>query len=452
MAKLTTSATKTSAERGELTPRGSTKFLYSESQRLALEALVDGGREAFARVLDEEGLWQFLSEEEIRRICTTIGQNGENGGDHLIGEGMPGGADSRSLTYWPEESDDMAPGRLDLGWPDKEGYRGVTRAAVYTQPPADFNPSIKETVRRLIRNAQTLIAIAMDRFTDVEILRDVAMVAWRSNIPAYVILDEAHVSAFTDACEACNLHTGVLKNMRVRSVAGGSFQTRSGKILHGPTSQKFMMIDGDKALCGSYSFTWTASRLERNIVTVLTGQVVENFDKEFRVLYAASRPVLMERLKLAPEPSRPNNSTRAPSPLPSGKTQESTCSLRHPKYALVRSGSPLSRKLIAHREKEDGDETHGEGREKESDDYVQKTGDHQKEDEKENHDLLLHVPKRIGESRAASDGAVKGSNHFLKQGPRIMLSISGQPEAVRDSEGSSWDSPDMHIDVSMSTH
>ena len=51
----------------------------------------------------------------------------------------------------------------------------------------------------------------MDRFTDVEILRDVAMVAWRSNIPAYVILDEAHVSAFTEACEACNLHMGVLK-------------------------------------------------------------------------------------------------------------------------------------------------------------------------------------------------------------------------------------------------
>lgn len=39
------------------------------------------------------------------------------------------------------------------------------------------------------------------------------------------------------------------------------------------------------------SLTWTDAHLHRQLVTVLSGRVVELFDQEFRILYAASLPV-----------------------------------------------------------------------------------------------------------------------------------------------------------------
>lgn len=39
------------------------------------------------------------------------------------------------------------------------------------------------------------------------------------------------------------------------------------------------------------SLTWTDAHLHRQLVTVLSGPVVESFDREFRILYAASLPV-----------------------------------------------------------------------------------------------------------------------------------------------------------------
>lgn len=41
----------------------------------------------------------------------------------------------------------------------------------------------------------------------------------------------------------------------------------------------------------SSSFTWTSSRVDRSIVTVLSGQTVDFFDQDFRELYAASDQV-----------------------------------------------------------------------------------------------------------------------------------------------------------------
>ena len=41
----------------------------------------------------------------------------------------------------------------------------------------------------------------------------------------------------------------------------------------------------------SPSLTWTDAHLHRQLVTVLNGPVVDCFDKEFRILYAASTPI-----------------------------------------------------------------------------------------------------------------------------------------------------------------
>lgn len=39
------------------------------------------------------------------------------------------------------------------------------------------------------------------------------------------------------------------------------------------------------------SLTWTDAHLHRQLVTVLSGPVVDSFDREFRILFAASSPV-----------------------------------------------------------------------------------------------------------------------------------------------------------------
>ena len=46
------------------------------------------------------------------------------------------------------------------------------------------------------------------------------------------------------------------------------------------------------------SFTWSDARLHRGLVTLLTGEIVDAFSREFRTLYASSRP-----LPPAPTPS-----------------------------------------------------------------------------------------------------------------------------------------------------
>lgn len=39
------------------------------------------------------------------------------------------------------------------------------------------------------------------------------------------------------------------------------------------------------------SLTWTDAHLHRQMITVLNGPVVDSFDREFRILFAASQPV-----------------------------------------------------------------------------------------------------------------------------------------------------------------
>lgn len=151
------------------------EFFYSEEQRLALEALVARGPDAFYEVLKRENIRDFLSELELRRILETIEvydpgsqdprgsscpqgpeDNGVgNGGEEASGAG--GGPTEAepppSLEYWPQKSDRSIP-QLDLGWPDTIAYRGVTRASVYMQPPIDGQAHIKEVVRKMISQAQ----------------------------------------------------------------------------------------------------------------------------------------------------------------------------------------------------------------------------------------------------------------------------------------------------------
>uniref|UniRef100_A0A8D2MD92 Family with sequence similarity 83 member G n=1 Tax=Zonotrichia albicollis TaxID=44394 RepID=A0A8D2MD92_ZONAL len=126
-------------------------------------------------------------------------------------------------------------------------------------------------------------------------------------------------------------------NLRVRSTGGTEFFTRSATKFKGALAQKFMFVDGDRAMCGSYSFTWSAARTDRNVITVLSGQVVEAFDKQFQELYLMSKGVSLKSISMGEEPE-PEPVT-LPSVVPVTPANAVVKKLINPKYALVKAKS-----------------------------------------------------------------------------------------------------------------
>uniref|UniRef100_A0AAY4DET1 Scaffolding anchor of CK1 domain-containing protein n=1 Tax=Denticeps clupeoides TaxID=299321 RepID=A0AAY4DET1_9TELE len=307
------------------------EFLYSEEQRSALEALFQDGRDAYRKSTRAHDVRDFLSDRELETLLGNV-EVYSPGSDRsrlpFVGEA---GETTVPSDYWPDRSDYSLPD-LDIGWPDCAAYRGVTRATVYTQPPMDGQPHIKEVVRKTIANAQKVIAVVMDVFTDVDIFKDLLDAGFKRKVAVYIILEATGVPLFLSMCKRAEMHKGHLKNLRVCCTQGTEFITRSSKRVRGSLSQKFMFVDGDKAVSGSYSFTWTASRLDRNLITVLTGQAVDTFDKLFRDLYLTSSSVSLSQISLADEPEPEHIPQVAPVPLPS---TELARKLINPKYALV---------------------------------------------------------------------------------------------------------------------
>ncbi|KAM9305004.1 protein FAM83G [Gastrophryne carolinensis] len=317
------------------------EFFYSEEQRLALERLVSIGPDAYQEVVKKENIRDFLSELELSKIPNRVeafdpdsshprknGEKSEQEGD----EELQQDGEEQSLEYWPDRSDCSIP-ELDLGWPDTVAYRGVTRATVYMQPPIDGQPHIKEVVRKMITQAQRVIALVMDLFTDVDIFKDMLEAGFKRKISVYIILSESDVKYFLQMCERANMHQGHLKNLRVRTVGGTEFHTRFATKFKGSLGQKFMFVDGDKTMCGSYSFTWSAARIDRNLITVLSGQVVETFDRQFQELYLVSKGVSLKNIPMDNEPEP--EPIIQPVSIPTGPPEAIAKKLINPKYALV---------------------------------------------------------------------------------------------------------------------
>ncbi|KAI1233656.1 Protein FAM83G, partial [Lamprotornis superbus] len=350
------------------------EFFYSEEQRLALEALASRGPDAFYEVLKRENIRDFLSELELKKILDTletydpgseyIPRHGSSAGDSEGDRNSQGDEQDMapSLEYWPQRSDRSIP-QLDLGWPETIAYRGVTRATVYMQPPIEGQAHIKEVVRKMICQAQKVIAVVMDMFTDVDIFKDLLDAGFKRKVGVYIILDETNVKHFLQMCERAHMHAGHLKNLRVRSTGGTEFFTRSATKFKGALAQKFMFVDGDRAMCGSYSeitsllapsvpgegqgwgevlFTCECSeslqpRTDRNVITVLSGQVVEAFDKQFQELYLMSKGVSLKSISMDEEPE-PEPVT-LPSVVPVTPANAVVKKLINPKYALVKAKS-----------------------------------------------------------------------------------------------------------------
>lgn len=128
---------------------------YCESQRLALEELVSGGREAYTAFLDREKMPGFLSGEEIAEISRSTVRASEPIGETLE-QSFTGSQGQSTGTYFPDVSDTEVP-NLELGWPTfpGNGYRGAPEVEVHFQPSyGDLIYSCKEAIRNLIRKAK----------------------------------------------------------------------------------------------------------------------------------------------------------------------------------------------------------------------------------------------------------------------------------------------------------
>ncbi|KAM9843513.1 uncharacterized protein fam83ga isoform 2-T2 [Aulostomus maculatus] len=305
------------------------EFLYSEDQRLALEALLKDGREAFVKYVEARGLRGFLSDLEQDALTGTA--EPYDPGLDIFPEGAEEDEPPLSLHYWPELSDMSIP-QMDLGWPDSDAYRGVTRTTVYTQPPLDGQAHVKEIVRKMIAQAQKVIAVVMDVFTDVDIFRDLLDAGFKRRVSVYILLERTALPHFLSMCQRAQMHAGHLKHLRVRCTDGTEFYTRSCTKVRGRMGHRFMFIDGDKAVSGSYSFTWTSSRLDRNLITVVTGHAVDTFDRLFRCLYMNSSFVDLRQVATVPAPEpEPIPQPAAVAPLPAALARK----MHNPKYALV---------------------------------------------------------------------------------------------------------------------
>ena len=134
---------------------------HSEAARLAADALLERGEDAYLRVISEERELPFLSALDMDYM-TSHARGGPELGEAQGPEAL--GPDRLSLhsevtsgTYFPLASD-IDPPDLDLGWPEVPHATGFspTQAVVHFQ--RDKAKSIKDLLRFLFSQARTVRA------------------------------------------------------------------------------------------------------------------------------------------------------------------------------------------------------------------------------------------------------------------------------------------------------
>ncbi|NXV49928.1 FA83D protein, partial [Uria aalge] len=152
-----------------------------------------------------------------------------------------------------------------------------------------------------------VIALVMDCFTDIDIFGDLQDAYNNRKVPVYILLDQDFLPHFLEMCknlgvcpeQEINFNLMLFfpseQMMRVRTLTGNTYYMRSGAKIVGKVHEKFMLIDGIRVTTGSYrqvlGFTWSDGKLNSSNLLLLSGQVVEHFDLQFRILYAQSMPI-----------------------------------------------------------------------------------------------------------------------------------------------------------------
>ncbi|NXS70311.1 FA83D protein, partial [Pandion haliaetus] len=152
-----------------------------------------------------------------------------------------------------------------------------------------------------------VIALVMDSFTDIDIFGDLQDAYKNRKVPVYILLDQDFLPHFLEMCKNLGVCPEQESLMRVRTLTGNTYYMRSGAKIVGKVHEKFMLIDGIRVTTGSYrqinceswfvfnSFTWSDGKLNSSNLLLLSGQVVEHFDLQFRILYAQSMPISPKR-------------------------------------------------------------------------------------------------------------------------------------------------------------
>ncbi|XP_075406696.1 protein FAM83A [Tenrec ecaudatus] len=292
-------------------------FHDNESARLATDALLDGGPEAYWRVLSEEGEVDFLSSEEAQYIQAQAKEPRCSPEAHGGTEAGPRGHDTASLlsgTYFPMASDGSEPTLLQSWASGEKPYlKEPSSATVYLQ--TDKHSNIRDLVRRCITRTSQVLVILMDVFTDVEIFCDILEAANKRGVFVCVLLDQGGVGLFQEMCDKVQVSDSHLKNISIRSVEGEVYCAKSGRKFAGQIREKFIISDWRYVLAGSYSFTWLCGHAHRNILSKFTGQAVELFDTEFHHLYSRSKPVLGLKSPRLATPLRPRGAAAPPTRL-----------------------------------------------------------------------------------------------------------------------------------------
>ncbi|KAM6941793.1 uncharacterized protein PEZ65_003800 [Lycodopsis pacificus] len=269
---------------------------YKESYRLAIYALLCGGKEAYEEFLRAEQIGHFLSEEEILFIFDNAELPAEE--EDEPSEGKRVTDEAGPSTYFPTESDEEVPD-LDLGWPEVSLESEDTSISLLFNPPRQNTPTIKEVIRKQIQEASQIIAIAMDVFTDVDIFKEVVTATLRG-VVVYILLDDSQFKSFLTMTQRVGINVQDLKNVRVRTVHGQQYQCQSGVKFRGDLEQRFLLVDCRTVLYGTYSYTWSFEKMNLSMALVITGQLVGSYDEEFRRLYARSTvPTILSRERLS---------------------------------------------------------------------------------------------------------------------------------------------------------
>ncbi|XP_077574167.1 uncharacterized protein LOC144197581 [Stigmatopora nigra] len=259
---------------------------YKESYRLAIYALLCGGKDAYHDFLQAEQVNHFLSDREIRFILENAEPPMPENDDEGVEQNPWNGGEPGPSTYFPLESDEEVPD-LDLGWPEVALEDQDTSISLLFHPPRPSTPTIKEVIRKQIQDAKQVVAIAMDIFTDVDIFKEVLSATLRG-VVVYILLDHSHFGSFHAMSSRAGVNLQELKNIRVRTVQGQLYHCQSGVKFHGGLEQRFILVDSRSVLYGTYSYTWSFEKINVSMVLVITGQLVSSYDEEFRRLYARS--------------------------------------------------------------------------------------------------------------------------------------------------------------------
>ncbi|XP_024150214.1 protein FAM83H isoform X2 [Oryzias melastigma] len=266
---------------------------YREDYRLAIDALIEKDVQGYYEFLNAAEVVGFLAQPEIEYIRSTLQVPAQTSGVPELMYRETCQDEGSSDTYWPMQSDLAAPG-LDLGWPiPQQSFVGPTEVTTLVNPSDPDMPSIKEQVRRLIKNARQVIGVVMDIFTDVDIFADLLEAASR-HVPVYILLDQQEAHHFVSMVINCKVNLDVIHMMRVRTVPGITYYSRTGKSFKGQVKDRFILADCRAVLSGNYSFMWSYEKIHRSIAHLFLGELVSTFDEEFRILFAQSEPLIID--------------------------------------------------------------------------------------------------------------------------------------------------------------